>query len=177
MPSSLPSKPLLEAANIPNSNPIQLITAMNANQLLILQAFNNLQTQVVASYNTMVASHHAVMARLDLVPMRGHNGAATASSTLHYPPGIVAGDLLPVTLADALALKGPEYFAAINHLITNNAPGLAAVPANASAQMLIQLRATFLEQFHTSPHFQNLMVLLSNTDFLKTIIFTRPNIA
>ncbi|KAF8205657.1 hypothetical protein K438DRAFT_1818217 [Mycena galopus ATCC 62051] len=41
--------------------------------------------------------------------MRGHNGAATASSTLQYPPGIVADDLLPVTLADALALKGTFF--------------------------------------------------------------------
>jgi len=47
-----------------------------------------------------------------------------------------------------------------------------------SSDALIQLRTTFLGQlFHNSPHFQNLIVSLSNTDFLKTIIFSRPNIA
>jgi hypothetical protein len=49
--------------------------------------------------------------------MRGHNGAATASDTLKYPPGIGADPLLPVTLADALAFSGectnflcPRYY-------------------------------------------------------------------
>ncbi|KAJ7434374.1 hypothetical protein B0H11DRAFT_1999759 [Mycena galericulata] len=117
-----------ETANIPNSNPLQQIVAMNANMLQLVQAFNLLQNQ-------LVISHNAIVARLDLVPMRGHNGAATASGILQYPPGVVANTLLPVTLADALAFSGPQYIQAINHLIASNAPGLVPVPGGNNATL------------------------------------------
>jgi hypothetical protein len=47
-----------------------------------------------------------------------------------------------------------------------------------SSDALIDLRSTFLTQlFRNAPNLQDLMVQLSNTEFLKTVIYSRPNIA
>jgi hypothetical protein len=47
-----------------------------------------------------------------------------------------------------------------------------------SSDAIIQLRSIFLPQlFHKAPHLQSLMVQLSNTEFLKAMIYSRPSIA
>jgi hypothetical protein len=47
-----------------------------------------------------------------------------------------------------------------------------------SSDALIELRAAFLIQlFHNAPYLQDFMAQLSNTEFLKAIIYSRPNIA
>ncbi|KAK7049159.1 hypothetical protein R3P38DRAFT_2505262, partial [Favolaschia claudopus] len=46
-----------------------------------------------------------------------------------------------------------------------------------SSDTLLQLRAIFLGKlFRDAPYLQNLMVQLSNTEFLKAVIFCRPTI-
>ncbi|KAJ7743056.1 hypothetical protein DFH07DRAFT_777547, partial [Mycena maculata] len=134
----------VEAVNIPNSNPMQQIIAMNQNMTQLVQAFNQVQAQVVATHNAVITSNqlltegwHYSRSSLQLVPMRSHNAAATASTHLRYPPGVPApvavGGAMPITLADAVGLTGPQSVAAVNALIAAGAPGLLPVPLNAPA--------------------------------------------
>ena len=47
-----------------------------------------------------------------------------------------------------------------------------------SSDALVELRSTFLVKLlHDAPHLENLMAELSNTEFLKAIIYSRPTIA
>ena len=47
-----------------------------------------------------------------------------------------------------------------------------------SSDALIELRSTFLVKlFHDAPHLQNLMAELSDTEFLKAVIYSRLTIA
>jgi hypothetical protein len=48
----------------------------------------------------------------------------------------------------------------------------------ATSDALVQLRTTFLSQlFLNAPHLQKLIANCSNTEFLKAMIYSRPNIA
>ncbi|KAJ7107842.1 hypothetical protein C8R44DRAFT_986941 [Mycena epipterygia] len=127
----------VEAVNIPNSNPTQQIIAMNQNMIQVVLAFNQVQAQVVATHNAVITSNRLLTEGLQLVPMRSHNAAATASTHLRYPPGVpapvAAGEAIPITLADAVGLTGPQSVAAVNALIAAGAPGLLPVPLNAPA--------------------------------------------
>ncbi|KAF8803971.1 hypothetical protein BYT27DRAFT_7214101 [Phlegmacium glaucopus] len=87
-----------KAANIPNCK----ILAMNANMLNLVGAFN--------------------LKLLDLVPMWAHNALTSTSGILHYLPGIVAGGVLPVTMAEVLGLSSQEYCQAIIALHNNHTP-------------------------------------------------------
>ena len=56
-------------------------------------------------------------------------------------------------------------------------PEHALITCN-SSDALVELCSAFLPQlFHNAPHLQNLMVDLSNTEFLKAMIYSRPNVA
>ncbi|KAJ7089321.1 hypothetical protein B0H15DRAFT_840349 [Mycena belliarum] len=85
---------------------MQRILTMNAVIMMqLVQDFNLVQAQVVASYNAVLMSNQLLTEGLQLVPMRSHNAAVTASTHLRYPPGVpapIAGGATPITVADAV---------------------------------------------------------------------------
>ncbi|KAJ7788447.1 hypothetical protein B0H14DRAFT_2628271 [Mycena olivaceomarginata] len=127
-----------KTANIPNLNPIQQIVAMNANMNTLVRGFNQLQGQLIQGYYVIVGALPGIInmlnlsgvsTPLDLMPMHAHNATVPASGHIQYPPNIVVVVPLLATVGDAM-LTGPQYFAAIDALMTANAPDLMVIANN-----------------------------------------------
>ncbi|KAJ7466883.1 hypothetical protein FB451DRAFT_1259409 [Mycena latifolia] len=111
---------------------------------------------VMEKVDAVMAKFDSISESIALAPMRSHNATSPVSSYVLYPAGIITVAPLPITIANALSLtgvyclcisplfcaspaflmfsstQGPQYLEAIDALILANAPGLAAVPDNAT---------------------------------------------